>query len=148
MIAEKMEEVKQNPFNSAENSSSSKHQFIDIMTETELCEVLELYFPIIKLDKKTYMIGVERKVIQTKNEKLFIKTLEGYIPLERYIKLECIDGSLQIEKTIRDLMKTFKQVVILHMLGHKATPAIISNYEAVENINQEIFLAIISRLRE
>ena len=63
MIAEKMEEVKQNPFNSAENSSSSKHQFIDIMTETELCEVLELYFPIIKLDKKTYMIGVERKVI-------------------------------------------------------------------------------------
>ena len=45
-------------------------------------------------------------------------------------------------------MKTFKQVVILHMLGHKATPAIISNYEAVENINQEIFLAIISRLRE
>ena len=36
MIAEKMEEIKQNPF----NSSAKKHQFIEIMTETELSQVL------------------------------------------------------------------------------------------------------------
>ena len=36
MLSEKMEEIKQNPF----NSSSRKHQFIDIMTAPELSQVL------------------------------------------------------------------------------------------------------------
>ena len=45
-------------------------------------------------------------------------------------------------------MKKFKKVVVIHLLGHKANPAIISNYEANEDVNEEIFLAIITRLRE
>ena len=88
------------------------------MNAEELGQVLSLFFPIIKLDKKTYMLGVERKTIVAKDEKLFIKTPEGYITLESYIDIECIDGSLQIEKTIRDLRKPFKQVVVLHLRGH------------------------------
>ena len=83
-----------------------------------------------------------------KNDRLVIKTLEGYIPLDVYIKLECVDGSLQIEEKMRALFKTFNKVVILHLLGHKANQSIISNYEEIENINQEVFLAIVKRLRE
>ena len=129
------------------DSNEPQYPFLDLMNAEELGQVLSLFFPIIKLDKKTYMLGVERKTIVAKDEKLFIKTPEGYITLESYIDIECIDGSLQIEKTIRDLRKPFKQVVVLHLRGHQAAKAIVSSYEATDSPDQELFLAVIARLR-
>ena len=78
------------------------------MTDTEMHEVLMAYLPLIKLSKKTYMIGTERKQIQEKDGRLVVKTVDGYITLGIHIKLESIDCCLAIEKTMHDLLKSFK----------------------------------------
>ena len=99
------------------------------MSHEELEQVLSIYFPIIKLEKRVYMIGLERHNILPKDDRLFIKTLVGYISLDVVIGLDCLDDCLVLTKTMNDLMKKFKQVVILHLQGHKASPEVISQYE-------------------
>ena len=81
------------------------------MSESELEKVLRIYYPIIKLEKGTYMIGLEQHVIIPKNDRLVIKTLVGEIELNVKVALDCIDDSLVLAKTINELVKPFKQVV-------------------------------------
>ena len=113
----------------------SKYAFLDKMTHAELEQVLSLYFPIIKLEKRVYMIGLERHAILPRDERLFIKTLVGYISLDVVIGLDCLDDCLVLAKTINDLLKPFKQVVTLHLQGHKASPDVINKYEQSQELN-------------
>ena len=99
------------------------------MTHSELEQVLKLYFPIIKLEQRTYMVGLERHTIFSRDDRLYIKTLIGYISLDVVIGLDCLDDCMVLAKTIKDLIKPFKQVVSLHLRGHKASPEVISKYE-------------------
>ena len=132
MVREKIElaqkkQNSENPFSVDE--SICKYAFLDQMSHSELEQVLSLYFPIIKLEKRTHMIGLERHTILPRDDRLFIKTLVGYISLDVVIGLDCLDDCLVLAKTINDLLKPFKQVVVLHLQGHKATPEVIRNYE-------------------
>lgn len=61
------------------------------------------------------MIGLERHDIKTKDERLFIKTLVGYISLDVVIGLDSLDDCLVLAKTINDLLKPFNKVVALHL---------------------------------
>ena len=127
--------------------SNTKTQFLDAMSDFELRDILMAYLPIIKLGKHTYMIGTERKQIKEKDGRLVVKTVDGYITLDVHIKLECIECCLAIEKTMHDLLKSFKQVVLIHLQGHKADQSIINAVKESENTNYEVFIAIIKRLR-
>ena len=97
-----------------------KLAFLDGMDHAELEQILRIYHPIIKLESKTYMIGLERVTIIHRDGSLFIKTLVGYITLEAMIGLDCLDDCLILAKTCNDLRKPLKQVVLLHLRGHKA----------------------------
>ena len=79
----------------------SKWAFLDHMTHVELAQVLSLYFPKIKLGSRTYSIGLKRHAVLPTNERLFFKTLEGYISLDVVIGFdslnECPDTKLYSE---------------------------------------------------
>lgn len=117
----------ENPF--SVNKEVGKYAFLDCMSHAELEQVLSIYFPIIKLEKRVYMVGLERHNIIPKDDRLNIKTLVGYISLDVTIGLDCLDDCLNLTKTMNDLLKTFKQVVILHLQGHKASLEVVSKYE-------------------
>ena len=138
MVREKIDKTRQdapsdNPF--CVTKEASKYAFLDSMSEAELEMVLRLYFPVIKLARRTYMVGLERHDIKTKDERLFIKTLVGYISLDVVIGLDCIDDCLVLAKTINDLLKPFKQVVSLHLKGHRASAEVIKEYEESQDLD-------------
>ena len=116
------------------------------MTHAELEQILRIYYPIIKLEPKTYMIGLERVKIIHKDEKLFIKTILGYMKLDAMIGLDCLDDCLILAKTCDDLLKSFKQVVLIHLRGHKASEETIKRYEESIGLNGEILKEIIKLL--
>ena len=100
--------------------SVEKLAFLNGMNHSDLEQILRIYHPIIKLESKTYMIGLERVTIIHRDGSLFIKTLVGYITLEAMIGLDCLDDCLILSKTCNDLIKPLKQVILLHLRGHKA----------------------------
>ena len=126
--------------------SVGKLAFLKNMTHAELEQILRIYYPIIKLEPKTYMIGLERVKIIHKGENLIIKTILGYITLEAMIGLDCLDDCLILAKTCDDLLKPFKQVVLIHLRGHKASDEIIKKYEESQGLNGEILKEIIKQL--
>ena len=85
-----------------------KLAFLNGMSHSELEQILRIYHPIIKLEQKTYMVGLERVTIIHKDGSLFIKTLVGYITLEAMIGLDCLDDCLILAKTCNDLLKPWK----------------------------------------
>ena len=134
LVQEKME-LAQSKKNSENPFEVSKYAFLDYMTQSELEKVLTLYFPIIKLTWRTYMIGLERHAILPRDDRIFIKTLVGYISLDTIINLDTLDDCLVLAKTINDLLKPLKQVVVLHLQGHKASREVISKYEESSRLN-------------
>ena len=126
--------------------SVGKLAFLKNMNHAELEQILRLYYPIIKLEPKTYMIGLERVTIIHKDGALFIRTILGYITLEAMIGLDCLDDCLILAKTCDDLLKPFKQVVLIHLRGHKASDEIIKRYEESQSLNSEILKEIITQL--
>ena len=94
------------------------------------------------------MIGLERVKIIERDGSLFIKTILGYITLEAMIGLDCLDDCLILAKTCDDLLKPFKQVILIHLRGHKASDEIIKKYEESQGLNGEILKEVIKQLQK
>ena len=59
----------------------SLQEFIDLMTNVELEELLRLILPIIKLEKGKYLIGTKVHTIMFRNKKLITRVGGGFMEL-------------------------------------------------------------------
>ena len=80
----------------------SFQDFINLLSDVELSELLRLILPIVKLESGKYLIGTKVRQIQFKNDVLMTRVGGGYMNLADAIageaKINCSQISLQMEK--------------------------------------------------
>ena len=69
-----------------DDDPEDKHAFLNHMSEGELSLLLTSTLPIIKLEPGLYMIGTEKKAVQIKSDRLFIRVGGGFSTVEDYVK--------------------------------------------------------------
>ena len=128
--------------------SENKHAFIDIMNEEEIHQLLTSLLPIVKLEPGKYMIGTEKKPIQIKSDRLYIRVGGGYMSLEDYIKQNGPFECIKLNKVMRDKNFSFKEAVKFYLDKHKASKKVVSDWLKAEDSNAELFEKAIAKMRE
>lgn len=85
-------------------------EYLYIMEETELDEVVRAMLPIVKVDaeKNKYMIGTVCHVVQVKTDRLLIRVGGGYQTLEEFIHQNGPFEVIKIHKVMRQEHKSFE----------------------------------------
>ena len=82
---------------------SAMQNYLDLLTDLELEELLRLILPIIKLEPSKYLIGTKiRQIIITDSKKLIVRTGGGFMDLNKAIeseaRIQCLQIFLQMER--------------------------------------------------
>ena len=97
---EDLEETKDGP--SEKKDLNDFQNFVDLLSRSELEEILRLLIPIIKLRTNLYLVGTKQRQIFVKNTNLLIRVGGGYMDLNEYLgqqsKSECLAISNKMEK--------------------------------------------------
>ena len=72
----------------SEEVEGSFQDFIDLLSDVELNEMLRLILPIVKLESGKYMIGTKVRLLQQKGDILLARVGGGYIDLSQAISSE------------------------------------------------------------
>ena len=89
------------------------------MSKKELEQILRIYYPVIKLERRTYMLGLERWVIIEKDGGLFVKTCIGHMQMEAMINLNFFEDCMTLVK-FSDYVSSYKDNVMQQLYVHKA----------------------------
>ena len=83
-------------------SKGNFQDFIDVLSDSELDELLRLILPIVKIEPGKYLIGTKVRQIQLKEKSLLVRVGGGYMDLSLAInseaKIGCLQIALQMEK--------------------------------------------------
>lgn len=72
------------------------------MNNAQLCEILGIMLPVIKIAPGKYLIGTQVKQLQKKEKNLILRVGGGYTDLDTYFKEQLIKESITILKIMED----------------------------------------------
>ena len=78
----------------ADFDRTSFQDFIDLLSDLELDELLRLILPIVKIETGKYLIGTKVRQIHFKNDNLLARVGGGYMNLSQAITSEAKIGCL------------------------------------------------------
>lgn len=106
----------------------SMQEYLNLLTDLELDELLRLILPIIKLEPGKYLIGTKIRQIIITNNGLIIRTGGGFTELNQAMaqeaKIQCLQISLQMERK----RQSFKEAMIDILTQKKASISTIKKF--------------------
>ena len=96
------------------------------------------YLPFVKLASGKYLIGVHERQLQLKGSGCLVRTGEGYMPLDEYLKQYSRSECIKLNKLIRKEDGSVKNTVLNLLRKHKADNKSVARYE--KKCSQELDL--------
>ena len=142
----KLKGMQQDALNELDEASFK--QFIRLLTDEELSQLLKLILPIVKLEPGRYLIGAKVRLIQFKNENLWARVGGGYTKLADLMAAEAKIDCSQISAQMAKKGQSFHKAVIDILVQKQAGDKVIQQYIRDHKDDQIPFLPILEAIRE
>ena len=120
-----------------EVDEGSFQDFIDLLSDVELNELLRLIMPIVKLEPGKYLIGTKVRQIQQKGNNLLARVGGGYEDLGQAISSESKIHCLQIALLMEKKGQSYKDTMVEILTQKKAPEKVIRAFMR-DKVNDQI----------
>ena len=85
--------------------------------------------PFVKVEMGKYLIGTEVRSIQLKGSSCFVRTSEGYMDLQEWLRYYARGECKKLNSLLQNQLIPFKDVVVSMLKKNNARKRVINKYE-------------------